>query len=59
VQIADRYAPLKISNGAENLVLQALQFLKIDVCRKFSGGENISHYWSDQCLMEDNINISV
>jgi hypothetical protein len=26
VQIADRYAPWKISSGAENLVMQALQF---------------------------------
>jgi hypothetical protein len=26
VQIADQCAPWKISNGAENLVLQALQF---------------------------------
>jgi hypothetical protein len=34
VQIANRCAPWKISNGAENFVLQALQFQKIVVCYK-------------------------
>jgi hypothetical protein len=37
--IADRCAPWKISDGAENPVLQALQFQKIGVCRKFPGGQ--------------------
>jgi hypothetical protein len=33
VQIVVRCAPWKISNGAENLVLQALQFDEVGVCR--------------------------
>jgi hypothetical protein len=32
VQIADRCAPWKISNGAQKLVLHALQFEEADVC---------------------------
>jgi hypothetical protein len=39
MQIMDRCAPWKLDNGAENLVLQALQFQKIGVCRKFPGGQ--------------------
>jgi hypothetical protein len=37
-------APWKIANDVENLVLQALQFLELGVCRKFPGGEDKSHY---------------
>jgi hypothetical protein len=44
VKIADRCAPWKIANGAENPVLQALQFQEVGVRRKFSGGANLSHY---------------
>jgi hypothetical protein len=43
VQIANRCAPWKISNGAENFVLQALQFQLMVVCRKLPGGASISH----------------
>jgi hypothetical protein len=39
VQLADRRAPQKFTNGAENLVLQALQFQKVGVCRKFQEGQ--------------------
>jgi hypothetical protein len=42
MQIADGFAPCKIASVAENLVLQALQFQKIGVCRKFSGWAGIS-----------------
>jgi hypothetical protein len=44
VKIADWRAPWKISNGVEKLVLQALQFQEVGVCRKFPGGASISHY---------------
>jgi hypothetical protein len=44
IQFADRCAPWKISDGAENRVLQALQLQKIGVCRKFPGAAGISHY---------------
>jgi hypothetical protein len=52
VQIADRCVPWKISNGAENLVLQALQFQEVGVRRKFPGGASIGNYWSNQRSME-------
>jgi hypothetical protein len=35
MHIADRCAPWKRANGAENLVLQALQFQYVGFCRKF------------------------
>jgi hypothetical protein len=44
VQITDRRSPCKISNSAENLVLQALQFQEVDVWSKFPGGASTSHY---------------
>jgi hypothetical protein len=43
VQIANRYAPWKISNDAENFVLQALQFQYMVVCCKLPGGASLSH----------------
>jgi hypothetical protein len=36
VQIADRCAPWKIYNGAENRVLHSLQFKEVGVCRSVS-----------------------
>jgi hypothetical protein len=44
VQLADWCAPWKFTSGAENLVLQVLQFQKVDVCRKFPGRASGSHY---------------
>jgi hypothetical protein len=44
VQIAYWCAPLKISCGAENRILQALQFQVVGVCRKFLDGASINHY---------------
>jgi hypothetical protein len=43
VQLADRCAPRKFANSVENLVLQALQFQKVGICRKFPGGASQSH----------------
>jgi hypothetical protein len=40
--IADWCAPWKISNAAENLVLQTLKFYEVGVCSKFPGGAGIS-----------------
>jgi hypothetical protein len=34
----DWYVPQKFTNGMENLVLQVLQFQKVDICHKFPGG---------------------
>jgi hypothetical protein len=34
-------APWKVANGAENIVLQALQFQQVGICRKFPGGGSI------------------
>jgi hypothetical protein len=42
----------KFSNGAENLVLQALQFHWTVICRKFLGGIRISYYSPNECFME-------
>jgi len=43
MQFAYRCAPWKVTSRAESLVLRALQFQKIGVCRKFSGGAGVSH----------------
>jgi hypothetical protein len=43
VEIVDLCAPWKVCSRVENLVLQALQFLEVDVCPKFPGGTSISH----------------
>jgi hypothetical protein len=40
-------APRKVANGAENLILQVLQFQKMGFCRKFPGGASIIHYRSN------------
>jgi hypothetical protein len=53
MQIADRCAPRKIANGADNLVLQTLHFQKMGACYKFPGGEGTSRNWSNECFMED------
>jgi hypothetical protein len=52
MQIADRCAPWKISNNAENPVLQALKFQKISVCRKLPGGAGISHHGPNEYFVE-------
>jgi hypothetical protein len=52
MQIADRCAPWKVSNGAQNPVLQALQFQQLGFCRKLSGGTGIGHYRPNQCFHE-------
>jgi hypothetical protein len=46
VQIADRCAPVKFANSADNSVVQALQFHQTSVRRKLPGGTDISHYCS-------------
>jgi hypothetical protein len=43
MKFSDRCALWKIADGAKNVTLQALQFQKIGVCRKFPGGSGISH----------------
>jgi hypothetical protein len=35
----------RVPSGAENLVLQGLQFQKLGIYRKFPGGAKISDYW--------------
>jgi hypothetical protein len=44
LQIADRRAPDKIANSAENSVLQALHFHQMCARRKLPGGTGISDY---------------
>jgi hypothetical protein len=34
MQFSDRCGPWKVSNGAENLILQAVQFQQMGICRK-------------------------
>jgi hypothetical protein len=36
----------------ENLVLQALYFQQVSICRKFPGGGSISHCGSNKCFVE-------
>jgi hypothetical protein len=50
-QIAGRYAPWQITNGAEDLVLQTLQSLKRAVCRKLPGGAGVGHDGPNQCFV--------
>jgi hypothetical protein len=52
VQIADRCAPWKISSGAENLIFVGFAILRGRCLPVIPGGSNVSHYSSDQCLME-------
>jgi hypothetical protein len=52
MQTTSRCAPWKIASYAENLVLQALQFEKMSVCRKFPGGVRIRHYGPYKCLVK-------
>jgi hypothetical protein len=58
MQFADRRVPWKIVNGAENLVLQALQFQQMGICRKLPGGTNISHYGSNECFVDGQFNVN-
>jgi hypothetical protein len=58
LQIANGCAPWKISNGAENFVLQSLQFEYMVVCRKPPGGANISHGTPYECFVEGQFNVS-
>jgi len=45
-QLAWRHTPLKVTSGAENLVLlQALQFQEIRFCRELPDGACIGDYW--------------
>jgi hypothetical protein len=52
MKFVDWYAPWKVASGAENLVLQALQFQKVGICRKFPSGGSISHYETYECFVE-------
>jgi hypothetical protein len=58
VQIANLCAPRKITNSAENLVLQALQFQELGVYDECPGGANISYYRFNECFMEGQFNVS-
>jgi hypothetical protein len=51
MQFSDQCAPWKIANGAENLVLQALQFQQMGICRKFPDERSISYYESNECFV--------
>jgi hypothetical protein len=52
MQIAYRCTLLTIASGAENLVLQALQFQYTSSCPKFPGGAGLSHYGPNECFVE-------
>jgi hypothetical protein len=52
VQLADRCALRKFTNGTVNLVFQALQFQNVGICSKFPGTVSIRHYCFNQCFME-------
>jgi hypothetical protein len=39
MQFADWRVPWKIANGAENRVLQALQFQQMGICHEFKAGQ--------------------
>jgi hypothetical protein len=43
MQFAGWFAPWKLTNCAEKLVLWALQFQKVSVCRELSGWMGISY----------------
>jgi hypothetical protein len=53
MQFADLRVPWKIGKGAEYLVLQALQFQQMGICREFPEGTSISHEGSNECFVED------
>jgi hypothetical protein len=58
VQIANQCAPWKISNAAENFVLQVLQFQQMVVCCKLPGGASISYDIPNECFVEGQFNVS-
>jgi hypothetical protein len=42
----------KFANGAENRVLQWLQFHYMSICREFPDGRGINHYRSNESFTE-------
>jgi hypothetical protein len=40
MQFSDWCAPWKVANGAENLVLQVLQFQQVGICSKLEAVNN-------------------
>jgi len=44
MQLASQHAPWKVTDGTENLVLQAVLYQKLGVCHELPGGAFISHY---------------
>lgn len=49
---------LEFANGAENLVLQALQFSLMSIYRKFPGETCVSHYISNEDFMKGQFKLS-
>jgi hypothetical protein len=58
MHIADQFAPREIANGAENFILQALQFQCIGFSCKFPGGTSISNYRFNQGFVEGQFNVN-
>jgi hypothetical protein len=58
MQFVDQCAPWNIANGAENLVLQVLQFHYMGICHKIPGGAGINHYRPNQGYVEGQFNVS-
>jgi len=52
MQFAGMWAAWKVTNGAENLLLQALLFQKMGVGRALSGGACVTNYWSNEHFVE-------
>jgi hypothetical protein len=57
VQLADWCTPVRISNSAENSVLQALQFQEVSARRMPPGGTGISHNWPNQNFVKRKFDI--
>jgi hypothetical protein len=54
---ANRYAPWKNANGAENLVSQAVLFQLLVIYRKLPGGEIFNNYTPNEGLVEGKFNV--
>jgi hypothetical protein len=58
VQIADQCAPWKGASGAENFVLQTLEFHEMFICCKFPGRVSVSHCRPNKYFVEGRYNVS-
>jgi hypothetical protein len=58
LHIKNRGVPWQFASGAEGLVLKALKFHYMCICRKLLGRTGVSHYRSIESFMESQFTIT-